>query len=254
MNCGTCQHVKQWRWLSTYYWWTVEHVSMWSTGGGCLLTTDELWNMSACEALELAVYLLLMNCGTCQHVKHWRWLSTYYWWTVEHINMWHSVGGCLPTTDVLWNMWNIARVDELLMNCGTLMNYWWTVEHVSKWNTVGGCLPTIDVLWNMRNTVVAVYLLFNLLLMYCGICETAGVDELLMNCGTCQHVKHCRWQTPSTGLRHPSFNHCAIGSRKLSANEQLFCWYSNSSQFVTNNSDKTWRVIYSSQQSLHHHK
>ena len=35
-------------------------------------------------------------------------------------------------------------------------------------------------------------------------------------------------QTPSTGLRHPSFNHCrinfsyAIGSRKLSANEQFF--------------------------------
>ena len=35
-------------------------------------------------------------------------------------------------------------------------------------------------------------------------------------------------QTPSTGLRHPSFNHCrikfsyAIGPRKLSANEQFF--------------------------------
>ena len=33
-------------------------------------------------------------------------------------------------------------------------------------------------------------------------------------------------QTPSTGLRHPSFNHCriysyTIGSRKLSANEQF---------------------------------
>ena len=38
-----------------------------------------------------------------------------------------------------------------------------------------------------------------------------------------------RSQTPSTGLRHPSFNHCriyyAIGSSKLSANEQfLFCF------------------------------
>ena len=78
----------------------------------------------------------------------------------------------------------------------------------------------------MRNTVVAAYLLFNLLLMYCGICETAGVDELLMNCGTCQHVKHCRWQTPSTGLRLlPSttavFSY-VIGSRKLSANEKFF--------------------------------
>ena len=29
----------------------------------------------------------------------------------------------------------------------------------------------------------------------------------------------------------------AIGSRKLSANEQFFCWCSNSSKFVTNNSD-----------------
>ena len=34
-------------------------------------------------------------------------------------------------------------------------------------------------------------------------------------------------QTPSTGLQHPSFNHCriysyAVGSRKLSANEHFF--------------------------------
>ena len=29
----------------------------------------------------------------------------------------------------------------------------------------------------------------------------------------------------------------AIGSRKLSANEQFFCWYSNSRKLVTNNSD-----------------
>ena len=37
---------------------------------------------------------------------------------------------------------------------------------------------------------------------------------------------HTLSQTPSTGLRHPSFNHClfsyAIGSRKLSTNEQFF--------------------------------
>ena len=46
----------------------------------------------------------------------------------------------------------------------------------------------------------------------------------------------------------------AIGSRKLSANEQLFCWCSNSSKFVTNNSNKTRRVIYIRQQSLHQHK
>ena len=38
--------------------------------------------------------------------------------------------------------------------------------------------------------------------------------------------------------------HYAIGSRKLSANEQFFCWCSNSSTFVTNNSNKTRHVIY----------
>ena len=46
----------------------------------------------------------------------------------------------------------------------------------------------------------------------------------------------------------------AIGSRKLSANEQFFCWCSNSSKFVTNNWNKTKRVIHSRQQSLHQHK
>ena len=46
----------------------------------------------------------------------------------------------------------------------------------------------------------------------------------------------------------------AIGSRKLSAKEQFVCWRSNSGKFVTNNSNKTRRVIYSRQQSLHQHK
>ena len=39
----------------------------------------------------------------------------------------------------------------------------------------------------------------------------------------------------------------ATGSRKLSANEQFFCWCSNSSKFVTNNWNKTRRVFYSRQ-------
>ena len=46
----------------------------------------------------------------------------------------------------------------------------------------------------------------------------------------------------------------AIESRKLSSNEQFFGWCSNSNKFVTNNSNKTRRVIYSHQQSLHQHK
>ena len=49
------------------------------------------------------------------------------------------------------------------------------------------------------------------------------------------------------------FNY-AKGSWKLSANEHLFCWCSNSSKFVTINSDKTRRVIYSRQQSRQHIK
>ena len=36
----------------------------------------------------------------------------------------------------------------------------------------------------------------------------------------------------------------AIGSRKLSANEQFFCWRSNSSKCVTNNSDYIRRLYY----------
>ena len=36
----------------------------------------------------------------------------------------------------------------------------------------------------------------------------------------------------------------AIGSRKLSANEQFFCWCPNSSKFVTNNSDYIRRLLY----------
>ena len=36
----------------------------------------------------------------------------------------------------------------------------------------------------------------------------------------------------------------AIGSRKLSANEQFFCWCSNSSKFVTDNSIYVRRLFY----------
>ena len=46
----------------------------------------------------------------------------------------------------------------------------------------------------------------------------------------------------------------AIGFTKLSANEQFFCWCSNSTKFVTNNSNKTRHDIYSRQQSLHQQK
>ena len=45
----------------------------------------------------------------------------------------------------------------------------------------------------------------------------------------------------------------ALGSRKLSANEQFFGWCSNSGMFLTNNSNKTRCIIYNHQQSLHQH-
>ena len=68
-------------------------------------------------------------------------------------------------------------------------------------------------------------------------------------------------QTPSAGLRHPSFNHCRINSyvmgswNWLSANARaVFRWCWNSSEFVTNNSNKTRHVICSRQRSLHQHK
>ena len=54
------------------------------------------------------------------------------------------------------------------------------------------------------------------------------------------------WFTTSFLQPLPYFSY-AIGSRKLSANEQFFVG-------VTNNSYKTRRVIYSCQQSLHQHK
>ena len=46
----------------------------------------------------------------------------------------------------------------------------------------------------------------------------------------------------------------AIGSRKLLANKQFFVGAQTVVKFVTNNSNKTRRVIYSCQQSLHQHK
>ena len=69
-------------------------------------------------------------------------------------------------------------------------------------------------------------------------------------------------QTTSTGLRNPSFNHClfsyAIGSWKLSTNEQFFCFLFVfvGAQTVVSllQTNKTRHVIYSCQQSLHQHK
>ena len=46
----------------------------------------------------------------------------------------------------------------------------------------------------------------------------------------------------------------AIRVQKTVSSGAVFCWCSNSSKFVTYNSNKTRRVIYSRQQSLHQHE
>ena len=65
--------------------------------------------------------------------------------------------------------------------------------------------------------------------------------------------RHCGWRAPSPKVQAlfydilPStiavFSY-AIGSRKLSANEQFFCWCLNSSKFFTNNSNDNRRLFY----------
>ena len=86
----------------------------------------------------------------------------------------------------------------------------------------------------------------------------SGAHQLLPVGRVTSHYMQC--QTPSTVYDIlPSttavFSY-AIGSKKLSANEQfcfvLFCWCSN--YCLSQTTHKTKRVIYSRQQSLHQHK
>ena len=77
-------------------------------------------------------------------------------------------------------------------------------------------------------------------------------------CRSSSDIPHGLAQTPSTGLRHPYFNHCgvfsyAIRSRKVSANEQFFLAQTIVSLLQTTQIE-TRRVIYSRQQSLHQQK
>ena len=44
---------------------------------------------------------------------------------------------------------------------------------------------------------------------------------------------HAWTQTPSTGLRHPSFNHCSSHTVQKTRLTSIFCWCSNSSKFFT---------------------
>ena len=53
-------------------------------------------------------------------------------------------------------------------------------------------------------------------------------------------------QTPNTGLRHLSFNHCRHSVQKTQLTSGFFGWCSNSSKFVTNNSDYIRRLFYNS--------
>ena len=93
------------------------------------------------------------------------------------------------------------------------------------------------------------------LLVHRSVCGVAPLVAALVKLSTC----HVVWAVADPNSKHwftTSFLQPLpyLGSRKLSANEQFFWWCSNSSIFVTNISDKTRRLIYSRQQSLHQHK
>ena len=59
-------------------------------------------------------------------------------------------------------------------------------------------------------------------------------------------VREGEGQTPNTGLRHLSFSHCRHSVQKTVSERAFFCWCSNSSKFVTNNSDYIRRLFYNS--------
>ena len=71
------------------------------------------------------------------------------------------------------------------------------------------------------------------------LCSTAHCCTLLCS------AAHCRLQALVYDILSSTtavFSY-AIGSRKLSANERFFCWYSNSIKFATNNSDYMRRLF-----------
>ena len=74
-------------------------------------------------------------------------------------------------------------------------------------------------------------------------------------CAVMDYVRFCRDEGVGGGTRLQALVYdilpsttavfsYATGSRKLSANEQFFCWCPHSSKFVTNNSDYTRRLFY----------
>ena len=84
------------------------------------------------------------------------------------------------------------------------------------------------------------------------MCEYECVCVCVCVWPTCLHANSKHWFTkpfvqPLPYLVTPQGpENCQLTSR--------FCWCSNSSMFVTNNSNEAKRVIYSRQQSLHQHK
>ena len=81
------------------------------------------------------------------------------------------------------------------------------------------------------------------------LCSTAHCCTLLCSTAHCCTLlcsaAHCRLQALVYDILSSTtavFSY-AIGSRKLSANERFFCWYSNSIKFATNNSDYMRRLF-----------
>ena len=74
----------------------------------------------------------------------------------------------------------------------------------------------------------------------------------------CWYLSVGRWQTPSTGLQHPSSNHgqnwLCLRSWKTVSSWKVLHWCSNGSKFVTENSDCIRHFLHNCLCCLHQHK
>ena len=72
-------------------------------------------------------------------------------------------------------------------------------------------------------------------------CDSVDTDRQTVLCGQCKpKLQALVYDILRSTTAVFSY---AVGPRKLSANEQFFCWRSNSSKFVTNNSDYIRRLF-----------
>ena len=112
-------------------------------------------------------------------------------------------------------------------------------DEVISMMMVKWCLMSSDVSWHIRDKLWPMPKHGSIILYVSTLTQLLNYDQALV-----YDI------LPSTTA---VFSY-AICPRKLSANEQFFWWCSNSSKFFTSNSNKTRRVVYSRQQSLHQRK